>query len=405
MSMLEVAPSAALATEVPASAAMPRGPVLSAASFRRRGYPAVPSVLDAGPRRLVTSGRVAIAQALRLMGVGPGDKVLVPAYHCASMIEPVEWIGATPVFYRIDATTRVDLDDVAAKCDGATKVLLAANYFGFPQQLDRLREFCDTHGLRLLEDCAHAFLGQYQGRPLGSWGDYAIASSMKFFPLYEGGALVSARHPLGGVQLHSGGWRFNAKVAINVLEKSFAHGRLGGLHALLALPLALKNQLWHRIKRQRPASASAAGPDSSDGGFSFDPGWLDKRSALVSRLLLRTVSRPRMGALRQRHYLYLQQALQGLPGCRPLHPSLPEHVYPWGFPLLVEAPERLFAHLKQRGVPALRFAQYLVRGVDASVCPTSAHYSQHVLLLPCHQELRQEELELVVRSVREVLAP
>ncbi len=385
--------------------AMPRSPVLSGASFLHAGYPPVPSVLDAGARRLVTSGRVAIAMALRQMGVGPGDKVLVPAYHCASMIEPVQWSGAQPVFYRIDAHTAVDLDDAAAKLDGSVKVMLAANYFGFPQPLERLRAFCDAHGLLLLEDCAHAFLGQYQGRPLGSWGDYAIASSMKFFPLYEGGALISARHPLDAVRLQRGGLRFELKMAINALEKSFAHGRLGWVRTLMSWPLALKNRLWGRIKAHAANGVIDSGPDSSGGAFGFDPAWLDKRSALFSRMLLRCVSRPRMGALRRRNYLQLQQALQGLPGARPLHASLPEGVYPWGFPLLVDDAETLFAHLKQRGVPALRFAQYLWPGVDAGVCPVSCHYSQHVLLLPCHQELRPEELDLVVRSVREVLAP
>ena len=44
---------------------------------------------------------VAIALALKQMGIGPGDTVLVPSYHCASMIEPVIWAGATPLFYRI----------------------------------------------------------------------------------------------------------------------------------------------------------------------------------------------------------------------------------------------------------------------------------------------------------------
>jgi dTDP-4-amino-4,6-dideoxygalactose transaminase len=357
-------------------------------------------VLDVGHTRLVTSGRVAIALALREMRVGPGDTVLVPSYHCASMIEPVVWAGARPLFYRIRPDTSVDLDDVAAKLDGSCKVLMATNYFGFPQDLAALRAFCDTHGIKLLEDCAHCFLGEHQGRPVGSWGDYAIASSMKFFPIYEGGALVSARHSLDGVELQSAGKAFEAKALLNTLEDGFGYGRLWGVKALLALPLLLKDVLWGRVKKHHAGGAATLAPGSSDGGFSFDPRWLDKRSSMGSRILLRLVSRSRMGQLRRRNYLKLQAALQDLPGCRPLFPVLPDKVYPWVFPLLVDRPQELFRTLKLKGVPIIRFGEYLWPGVDASVCPASVDLSQRVLSFSCHQELRDRELDWMISEIR-----
>lgn len=382
---------------------IPLAPVLSAASFRHLGLPAVRAITDAGPARLVTSGRVAIALALREMGVGAGDQVLVPAYHCGSMIEPVIWAGATPVFYRVHADTSVDLDDLGAKLGPRVKVLMATNYFGFPQPLDRLRAFCDRHGLLLLEDCAHSFLGEYRGRPLGAWGDYAIASSMKFFPIYEGGCLVSSRLGRAAVPLRSAGAGFEAKAAINALEDSCAHARLGLLRALLAPPMALKSWLWSRIKARNPARAQPMAPGSSDGGFSFDPAWLDKRCSLFSRLMVRLVSRRRMGALRRRHYLRLLQELAGLPGCRPLHAQLPDGVYPWVFPLWVEQPQQAFVALKQAAVPVLRFGEYLWPGVNAELCPNSVALSRHVLQFPCHQELTPDELGWMIGRIRAVL--
>jgi dTDP-4-amino-4,6-dideoxygalactose transaminase len=382
-------------------ARVPVKPVLSLASFGRSAR-RIPSVLDAGNTRLVTSGRVAIALALREMGIGPGDSVLVPSYHCASMIEPVVWAGARPVFYRIRPDTSVDLDDVAGRLDASCKVLMATNYYGFPQDLVALRAFCDARGIALLEDCAHCFLGEYRGKPVGSYGDYAIASSMKFFPIYEGGALVSARHALAGIPLRSAGKGFEAKAAINTLEDGFAYGRLRAARALLAVPLWLKDVLWARLKG-RQASAPSLAPGSSDGGFGFDPVWLDKRSSLCSRILLKLVSRTRMGALRRRNYLKLQAALHGLPGCRPLFPTLPDGVYPWVFPLLVDQPQPLFSTLKMQGVPILRFGEYLWPGVDASVCPASVDLSQRVLSFSCHQELRDAELDWMISQIKEAL--
>jgi dTDP-4-amino-4,6-dideoxygalactose transaminase len=384
-------------------AEIPTHPVMSFGSFLRGGGPWVPSVLDAGHRRFLTSGRVAIAQALRQMNVGPGDKVLVPAYHCASMIEPVVWSGATPVFYRVKGDTSVDLDDVAAKLDNATRVILATNYYGFPQNLSAIRAFCDSHGLMMLEDCAHCFLGTHKGQPVGSFGDYAIASSMKFFPIYEGGLLVSARHRLDGVTLRSAGKGFEIKAALNALEASFEYRRLGLVKALLWLPMALKDIVWGKIKARKSAAPASYAPTSSDGGFSFDPAWLEKSSSLFSRVMVRTVSRRRMGECRRQNYLKLQNALAGLPGCRPLFPALPDGVYPWVFPLQTDNPQPVFTLLKRQGVPIIRFGEFLWPGVDASVCAASVDMSRRVMSFSCHQELRPEEIDWMISKIKDAL--
>lgn len=400
---------------------VPLAPVLSAASFRN--LPAherierLPSVLDAGQVRLVTSGRIAIGLALREIGVGVGDAVLLPAYHSLSMIPPVLWRGATPIFYRVGADARADLADIARLCEaGGVKTLVATHYFGFPQDLAALRALCDARGIALVEDCAHAFFGRHDGRPLGSSGDYAIASTMKFYPMYEGGALVSNRHALDAVRLRSAGKGFEAKVALATLEHSFAYGRLSGVRALLALPLAAKDWLWRRIKARRgdtvPTASAASNatlaklaPASSDSETGFDPHWLDKRSSWFARQLLRRVSATRIVTLRRRRYLRLQQATSGLAGCRPLHATLPEGVCPWLFPLVVDDAETAFARIKALDVPVTRFAERLWAGVDETVCAHSAYLSRHVLAFPVHQELTDAEFAWLEARIAKALAP
>ena len=390
--------------------AIPPVPVLSLGALRRAvpASIALPSLLDAGAVRMVTSGRIAIGLALRDMGVGAGDVVLVPAYHSPSMIPPVLWLGAQVVFYRIHPDTTADLNDLAAKLGPSVKAIMVTHFFGIPQDLRLLRALCDSHGLALLEDCAHCFFGRFQDTPVGTSGDYAIGSSMKFFPIYEGGCLVSARHALDAVRLRPAGAGFEAKAALAALEASFGYGRLRAVRAVLSLPLRLKSALWSALKARRAArgagdAGSTLAPDSSDSSFNFDPRWVDKRSSTFSRLTLRAVSHTRIVALRRRNYLALQAALEKLPGCRPLFTILPDGACPWVFPLLVEQPEAVFARLHAAGVPMVRFGASLWPGVNAAVCANSVALGRQLIAFPCHQELREDESGWLIAAVTDAV--
>jgi len=396
-------------TLAPTRRAIPPVPILSLASFSRgTAAPRLPSLLDVGAARMVTSGRIAIGLALREMGVGAGDTVLVPAYHSPSMIPPVLWLGAQVVFYRINPDTTANLNDIAAKLGPSVKAVMVTHFFGIPQDLRSLRALCDGHGLALLEDCAHCFFGRFGETPVGSSGDYAIGSSMKFFPIYEGGCLVSARHAFKTVSLRPAGAGFEAKAALAALEASFAYGRLPALRALLSLPLRLKSALWGALKARRAGSAGgAAGETSSalapDSSFNFDLHWIDKRSSLFSQLTLRAVSHARIVSLRRHHYLALQAAFGKLPGCRPLFAELPDGACPWVFPLLIDQPEAVFARLHAAGVPMVRFGAALWPGVDASVCANSVALGRQLIAFPCHQELRAAESRWMIAAVRDAL--
>jgi perosamine synthetase len=379
---------------------VPLAPVLSRFSFAGGAAPRPCSVLDAGAVRLVTSGRIAIALALREMGIVAGDSVLVPAYHSMSMIPPLLACGARPVFYQVGPDAAADLADISAKADASVKAIMVTSYFGFPQALAKLRAWCDARGVQMLEDCAHCFFGEHGGRPVGSWGDYAIASSMKFFPIYEGGVLVSARHRLNTPPPVSAGPGFEAKAALNALENSFAYGRLPLVRAALWLPMQLKAWLWRLVKR---ADAPALAPSSSDSSFEFDPRWLDKRSSLFSRMVIGYASQARIVALRRANYLQLERALAGRPGCRALFSSLPDGACPWLFPLLADDPEPLFERLLLAGVPVTRFGATQWPGSD--VCANSRYLSRHVLAFPCHQELRADELAWMCAAIGAALTP
>lgn len=387
---------------------VPTSPILSSGTLGlRRERTDIPSVLDAGVARFLTSGRVGIAWTLRLLGIGPGHKVLIPSYNCSSMVAPVQWCGAEPVYYRVSERLDIDLDDLERQLEPAVRLLMVTHYFGFPQQCEALRAFCDRKGIALLEDCAHAFFGTYAGRPLGSFGDFAIASPMKFFPTLDGGCLVSARHSLDGVQLRMGGRAFQIKSLLTPLETALEYGRLGTFGSILRPIMQAKDSLWRTLKTLRhgtaegPERGSSFAPSSSEGGFGFDPMWFDTAMSGGSRYVMFHTSWARLVKRRRRHYQRFAEALTGLSGCRPLLPDLPDGVVPYVFPLLLADHEQSFPVLKQRGVPMLRWDSLSTEA--AAHCPQSALYAHALVQLPCHQELLDDELEWMIAEIRRTL--
>ena len=385
---------------------IPKNPILSAASFTRYSRTDIPSVLDAGAVRYVNRGCMAIGLALQHAQVGADDEVLLPAYHCITMIEPVAWRGARAVFYRIHADTSIDLDDIESRLTPRTRVLLVTHYFGFPQNMPRIRKFCDAHRLLLIEDCSHAFFGRIGSAPVGSFGDYASASAWKFFPIYDGGVLISGRRDLSDLQLQTRGPWFQAKAFVNTLEQAFEYGRLSVARLLLKVPLLLKDRLLRRAKKPAApaASLSGGGLSTSLGGWGFNAALVATKMSISSWLITSLASKHRNTQSRRRNYARLLAELGNLPGCRPLFKTLPDGVVPQVFPLVFDAPERAFPLLKQAGVPIIRFGEYLWEGMDLSTCPVSVALSRGVFQFPCHQELSESELEWMIGQVKSVSA-
>ncbi len=391
------APDPALAFPAPR---IPDHPVLSRAALRRNGTVSIPALLDVGTPVHAISGRMALASGLALLGLGEGDRILLPAYHCAALVEPVVWRGITPDFYRVGPDTHVDLDDVARRLTPATRALFAIHYFGFPQPMARLRSFCDERGLLLIEDCAHALFGIEGGRAFGTTGDIAIASTWKFLPVLDGGLLVSARRDLSAVPAEGSGVAFDAKSLLNTYERGWEYGRLPVSRALCWLPLRLRAALGSLRKGRGPGRGALAAPRGSQ---EFPARWVGKRPSRISSWIVRRASLARVVDRRRDHYARLLEALGALRGARPLFPTLPEGVVPYVFPMLFDEPERLFPPLKRRGVPIVRFGEFLWPGVDARTCPVAADYSRRVFQFPCHQELRSDELSWLISEVKAAL--
>jgi perosamine synthetase len=380
--------------------AIPRLPVFGWNALRGRAG-TTKSLLDLPHLMFTTSGRASIALALEALGVGRGNTVLAPTYHCPTMIAPAVHAGADVKYFPITSTGGVDLDYLR-KCDTRrVKVLLAAHYFGRPQPCADLREFCDARGIALIEDCAHTLFGESDRKPVGSWGDYAIASLTKFFPIPEGGCLVSAAHELDASKLmRRGGVLRELRAAGDILEMGVRFRRLPGLNALLGAAFTLKNRLRGAPTKPLNVPVETTEPtlDELDLTLAFS------RLTSTCRWLVKTADLGRIAASRRRNYEVLVARLATLPGVRPLYPTLPEGAAPYVFPLWVEQPEARYAALKTAGVPVFRWDRRWP-GTTSHPGDHGLQWSQHVFQLPCHQDLSDEDIEWLVAKLFELLAP
>lgn len=385
---------------------IPVQPVLSWGTFSSGDTETAPAVLDNGRVVFVTAARIAIAHALKLSGIQPGQKVLVPAYHCIVMIEPILAIGAQPVFYALRKDLSVDIDDIAAKIDGDTRAFIAVNYFGFPQDLPMLRQFCDRHGLSFIEDCAHSFFGTYADQPLGTFGHFAVASLAKFFPVRDGGCLIigTGKNGHAEVELHAQSLAANASALLDGIEESVALGRLPGLGPLVRLAHGAKSLVRSAVPTAKSSHTENPALQRSGQRGGFDSAWLNRRATGVSRLICRYASRSRIVERRRRNYARLVQEFSGLRRCRPIFPNLSKGVVPYMFPLWVDDLAEIFPKLEDRAVPMQRFGQFLWPDMDQRICPVTQEHARHSVQLSCHQELEEKEIAAIVDRVRTAIA-
>ena len=155
---------------------------------------ALSAYLGGRPVRVMTSATAALEIALVIAKVGPGDEVITTPMSWCSTSNVILRLGARPVFVDVDLDSRnLLLDQVESKIGPRTRAIMPVHFSGLPVDMDRLYAMASRHGLRVIEDAAHAIGSQWSGRRIGSFGDLV---SFSFHPnknmtTGEGGALVA----------------------------------------------------------------------------------------------------------------------------------------------------------------------------------------------------------------------
>ncbi len=246
--------------------------------------------------RCLSSCTAALILSLRILGIGPGDEVLVPAMTFVASANAVEHAGATPVLVDSEpGTGLIDLDGAEAAITPRTRAIMPVHLAGRPVDMDRLDGLRDRYGLAVIEDAAHALGAEWRGRRIGAFGNLAAFSFYvtKNVTTVEGGALVTedaglaeAVERLALHGLSAGAWQRFSEEGFRhyeVVEPGFKYN-MTDVQAAIGLRQLPKLDRWIGVRAQQ---------------------W-ERYDALLVGLPLSTPVPP---ALRTRHARHLYQVL------------------------------------------------------------------------------------------------
>jgi len=138
----------------------------------------------------VGNGLDAIEIGLRSLGIGPGDEVITTPMTAVATVLGIVRAGGTPVLADIDPETAlISLSSVDRCLTSRTKAVLLVHLYGQMRDLHEWKNYCETHGLALIEDCAQSHDAIDEGRVAGSWGEFGAFS---FYPTKNLGAAGDA---------------------------------------------------------------------------------------------------------------------------------------------------------------------------------------------------------------------
>lgn len=308
------------------------------------------------------NGTDAIEIALRALGIGPGDEVIVPANTWISTAEAVTTAGAKVVFVdNHPELYTIDCSKIEAKITARTKAIIPVHLYGLPADMDVIMALAAQYGLKVIEDCAQSHGATYKGKKTGTFGHVATFS---FFP----GKNLGAYGDAGGIVT-------NDDELAKLCRMIGDHGRLGKYdHGLEG-----RNS---RLDGIQAAILSAKLPYLKE--------WTEAR---------------------QRNALVYERLLAAVDIQRPICPEHSQHVYHL---YVVQVPNRevVQERLAQCGIatgihypialPLLSAYKYL--NASAADFPVAAAGMGRILSLPMYAEMNEEKISYVVENLKTALA-
>ena len=256
------------------------------------------------------------------------------------------------------------------------------------------------HNLFLIEDCAHVLISEVDGKPLGSFGDASVFSLRKFFPLYDGGELV-LNHPRAKPRIDwdAQGYMSSLKAAKESFDQIVDQPRHWIVRFLDDLVQSVKGPVLGILKSSRNAELLKV--EKTDA--SFDLRLVNRPMSRVSRMIFAHSDAAFIAARRRANYSRLQNGLAGTDGLHFLIKELPEGVCPWVFPIFFSGKADACTALRREGIPAVTWDGVRPADLPWERYPDADFLYKNLVFLPVHQSLTAENLDEIVRAVKEVL--
>jgi perosamine synthetase len=237
----------------------------------------------------VSNGSVALILAFRALDIKPGSSILTSALTYAATASSIVNAGCIPIFCDVENDSwQISIDSLTRMYTSSCAAIVVPHIYGVPADMDKILDFANEKQIKVIEDCAEAFLGEYKGELVGTQGD---AGTLSFFPNKlltsgEGGALINLDAESSAKAKLLRGQGMDPSKRYYFLEPGF-NFRMSGLQAaVLCGQLSRYEYLWHgRETCERNYSNNLEGyiiPPSAEYDFLRSPwlytGRLHKRS-------------------------------------------------------------------------------------------------------------------------------
>ncbi len=323
----------------------------------------------------VSSGMAALHLAYLHFGIGAGDEVIVPAMTHIATVHAIEWVGATPVFVDCEpATGNITPPAIAAAVTPRTKAISVVHFQGIPCEMPAIMAIAEEHDLKVIEDCALAVGGRYDGQHVGLFGDAACFSfyPVKHITAGEGGMFATR---------HADVARAVAKLRAFGVDRRHDQRTVPGMYDVPTLGLN------YRMSEMQAALGRTQ---------------LSRINEILSR--------------RAKNFRHLRGGLMTLPHVQVLdsaNASCENSHY--ALSMVLEGPlatrrNELIERLQKAGVgtsvyypqPVPRMSYYRDKyGYDAKRYPTATRISDESIALPVGPHLNREDIEYIIQHVQD----
>lgn len=345
-------------------------------------------------------GANAVYQAVKYLHIGVNDNVLMPSYHCGVEVEAVLKAKTNVRFFKIKENLEIDLADLESRIDQDTKAVFIIHYFGFPQKIDALKKLCQKYKIFLIEDCAHALYSKQQGQYLGGWGDVSIFSLQKSLAVPDGGALVI--HQTKGI------WKeqFSYPNALSTFRGATLL-RLEHIRMFYPIFYAMIDFLLVKpargVLRSLKRSGSRTFQINVPSSARFDISQSSKSISYFSKKIADSIDEREMVKIRRLNYKNLADQLTECREVKILFPMIDAETCPLFLPVVVNDRNVLKDRLERKGIKTFIFGEYLHAQLEKGFDPIAEKYSDKILCLPIHQDLRGKQINYLAQMFKESL--